>query len=493
MSDPIFGLSITRLDSEARPASTSDMAVIGLVGTAPLAVSGQFPVNDPVLIYSDDAAAVAALGATGSLPAQIDLINQQLGEFQVAAKIVIVRVTEGANEAETLTNLVGSASLKTGIHALRKAGPKLGVVPRLIGVPGNTHQTVSGVESVTVGTPGSGYTAPPTVSFTGGGGTGAAGTAVLGTGPDAGKVVGVTITNPGSGYTSAPTVGFTGGTGSGAAATAVVAQLANVVCAALPSLCEALLAHAVVTGPHTTQQAYTDWRETISSSRLIPVETWVKVGTSATVTDSVGTVLGIAVRRDHEKNGRPFHSWANQPVYGIVGPNRDIEFSLTDGATEGQAILALNGGIILRGEAGVETAIASGGFIFVGTDNAGEDELWRFYNVTRGRDYIHLLFLRTLRFYLGRFNLTGQTVQAIINTMNSALRDLQADGDILGYKVDFERSQNSPENLRQGRFVVNFAAEEAPVLRYLGIRSSRYRPALDLLLDSLLAQLDVAA
>ena len=31
-----------------------------------------------------------------------------------------------------------------------------------------------------------------------------------------------------------------------------------------------------------------------------------------------------------------------------------------------------------------------------GTDNAGEDDLWRFYNVTRGRDYIHLMFLRKL-------------------------------------------------------------------------------------------------
>jgi len=237
----------------------------------------------------------------------------------------------------------------------------------------------------------------------------------------------------------------------------------------------------------------TDWRETIQSDRLIPVESWIKVGPQATLMDSVGAVLGIGVRRDHEKGGRPFHSWANQPIQGIVGPGRNIDFSLTDGATEGQSILALNGGVILRGEAGVETAIASGGFVFVGTDTAGEDDLWRFYNVTRGRDYIHLMFLRTLRFYLGRFNINGQTIEAIRNTMVSALRDLQAEGDILGYKVSFERDQNSPENLRMGKFTVNFAAEEAPVLRQLGIRSSRYRPALDTLLDNLIAQLDIAA
>lgn len=491
MTDPIFGIGIERLDNEPRPATVSDMAVIGLVGSAPGADPTVFPYNTPVLVYSDEADKITALGTSGTLAPQISLINDQLGEFQVAAKIVIVRVDPGADAAAFTTNLLGNAGLKTGIHALRKAGADLGIVPRLIAVPGQTADQKNGVGSVTVGAGGTGYTTAPTVAFGAppAGGVQATGTAII----NAGAVTGVTITNPGEGYITAPTVTFSGGGGTGATATSTLEKLANPICAALPSLCSALLAHAVVSGPHSTLQAFTDWRETLQSDRLIPVETWVKVGANADVVDSVGAVLGIAVRRDHEKLGRPFHSWANQPIQGIVGPNRSIDFSLTDGATEAQQILALNGGVILRGQAGVETAIASGGFVFVGTDNAGEDELWRFYNVTRGRDYIHLAFLRTLRFYLGRFNITGQTIQAVINTMNSFLRNLQADQDILGFEVGFERAQNSPEELRLGRFTINFKAEEAPVLRYIGLRSSRYRPALDALLDDLLAQLDVAA
>ena len=86
--------------------------------------------------------------------------------------------------------------------------------------------------------------------------------------------------------------------------------------------------------------------------------------------------------------------------------------------------------------------------------------------------------------------ITGQTVQAVINTMSFALRDLKADGDLLGYKVAFTRDQNTPEQLRLGKFTISFAAEEPPVLRYLGIQSARYRPALDALLDDLLAQVD---
>jgi hypothetical protein len=62
------------------------------------------------------------------------------------------------------------------------------------------------ITAVNVVTPGFGYTtAPPTVSFSGGGGSGAAGLAILNS---AGGVASVNLTNAGSGYTSAPSVSF---------------------------------------------------------------------------------------------------------------------------------------------------------------------------------------------------------------------------------------------------------------------------------------------
>ena len=499
MSDPTFGMSITRKDNEPRPAVGSDLSVVGLVGFAPAASEAAFPLNTPVQIFSDDAVALASLGAEGTLPQAISLVNAQLGEYQAAAKIVIVRCEyNDGDEAANLAALVGDAAAKSGLHALLEAGPVLGVVPRLIGVPGYTWQQESGLAALTLTGIGSNLTEAPAITFTGGGNDPGkvlpTAHAVLGEGANAGKVVSVVIDTPGANLTAAPVVVFSGGGEDEGktlpTATAELGVLANVVCAALPPILEQLVGHAVVQGPGTSLLAYTNWRETISSMRLIPLETGVKVGSPAEVVDGVATVLGIAVRRDHEKGGKPFHSWANQPVYGIVGPQRPLRFSLTDGATEAQQILSLNGGVILRGEAGVEGAIAAGGFVYIGTDTAAEDDLWRFYNVSRGRDYIHLLFLRTLRFYLGRFNITGQAIEAVVNTMKLALRDLQADGNILGYTVGFTRDQNSPENLRLGKFTVNFAAEEAPVLRQINIDSSRYRPALDMLLDQLLAQMD---
>lgn len=83
-------------------------------------------------------------------------------------------------------------------------------------------QTVADVYLTSLG---SGYTTPPAVTFSGGGGTGATATASLTTfyavdGTATTRVTGITVTNPGSGYTSAPAVTLSGGGGSGAVAVA---------------------------------------------------------------------------------------------------------------------------------------------------------------------------------------------------------------------------------------------------------------------------------
>jgi hypothetical protein len=74
------------------------------------------------------------------------------------------------------------------------------------------------LSSLSIAGGGSGYTSPPTVSFSGGGGSGSTATASI-TGD---TVTGLTITANGTGYTSAPTISFSGGGGSGATASASI-------------------------------------------------------------------------------------------------------------------------------------------------------------------------------------------------------------------------------------------------------------------------------
>lgn len=73
------------------------------------------------------------------------------------------------------------------------------------------------VISATFVAAGGSYSTPPTVSITGGGGSGATAVATV----QNGGVIAVTIVNQGSGYTSTPTIGFSGGGGGGANFTAV--------------------------------------------------------------------------------------------------------------------------------------------------------------------------------------------------------------------------------------------------------------------------------
>lgn len=75
----------------------------------------------------------------------------------------------------------------------------------------NAYRGIRGI-AVTAG--GSGYTSPPSISISGGGGTGAAATCVINTS----TVTAVVITAGGTGYTTPPTVTISGGGGSGATA-----------------------------------------------------------------------------------------------------------------------------------------------------------------------------------------------------------------------------------------------------------------------------------
>ena len=88
----------------------------------------------------------------------------------------------------------------------------------------NVNPQNKSVQSVLLINPGFGYTVTPGVRFIGGGGSGAAATATIGTG-----IIGpITVTNAGSGYTSAPVITFSGISSVSAAATAVVSAAGSI-------------------------------------------------------------------------------------------------------------------------------------------------------------------------------------------------------------------------------------------------------------------------
>jgi hypothetical protein len=495
MVAPKIGFIFDTQELDSLVASSADFSVIGALVTAP-AKDASLSFDTLYLRNSDDKAFYDLLGATGTARNTMDHIARQIGEMDRSARIVFNIIQTGADDKVTIANMVGSAASGTGVHKFKEAGQRLGVIPRLIIAPGYTSQfTKGGVTGVTITSGGSGYAAAPTVTFSApASGTTATGTATI----TSGAVTSVTITDPGSGYTSAPTVTFSAPTtGTTAAGTAAIGNLANALCAEMPTVLDSLLATACIGGPSTSKQDAIDWRETLASKRLIPTDTAVLVADSAgnpVQKPNDAFIAGLINRVDELHGGLPFHTAASRGVYGIMGPARYTAFSLTDGDGEAQQLLHNDIGVIIRGEAGDDFAIAEGGFLYLGVGTCSNDPLWQFYNQVRGRDWIHLTLLRTLRAILGKHNLTNRTVKVYVNTIRKILSRLAAEERIhKDFKVELIPSLNTPDDLRTGKLTVSLAVEE-PAPFILGeFKSRRYEYALTAFVEDLAAQLNQLA
>lgn len=140
MPDYHHGVRVVEINTGTRPIRTISTAIIGLVATAADADVAAFPLNQPVLL-TDLAAGIAKAGVAGTLSRALTAILDQ-----TRALVVVVRVAEGADAAETASNVIGSYGVDgsyTGMQALLAAQGKVGVTPRILGAPGLDTQAVT--------------------------------------------------------------------------------------------------------------------------------------------------------------------------------------------------------------------------------------------------------------------------------------------------------------------------------------------------------------
>lgn len=134
----LHGVEVIQIDTGTRPIRTVRSGVIGLVGTAPEADDAKFPLDTPILIAGRQREAVG-LGLTGTLPDAIAAIFAQVG-----AIVVLIRVAEGADEAQTLANVIGGVDNDTGqltgIAALKGAKSTVHVEPKILVAPGFSQE-----------------------------------------------------------------------------------------------------------------------------------------------------------------------------------------------------------------------------------------------------------------------------------------------------------------------------------------------------------------
>lgn len=141
MSDSYHhGVRVLEINEGTRPIRTVSTAVIGMICTAADADPTVFPLNRPVLL-TDVLAASGKAGDLGTLAHSLDAIADQTKPVTV-----VVRVEEGATEAETTSNVIGGVSSSgqyLGMKALLAAQSQLGVKPRILGAPGLDNQAVT--------------------------------------------------------------------------------------------------------------------------------------------------------------------------------------------------------------------------------------------------------------------------------------------------------------------------------------------------------------
>lgn len=496
MAELVVGIQHIRDGIEASTALNADMSGIGVIGTAPDADNTVFPLNVPVHLFTSDTAKRSKLGA-GTLEDALVGISAQLAASSSAASVVVVRVEKGADDNATIANIVGSEADQTGIWAFLDAPELLGLTPRLLVAPGHTWQQVSGA-TLNLTSGGSALTEAPKVAFTGGGSASGkvlpTAHAVLGTGADADKVVSLVIDTQGENISGSLNVTFSGG-GSATdkvlpSATATIEVLANAVCSNVVTVAERLRARFLPEGPNGSAEDALTWLETLPRSAHIlhPLRQVAKTvdATGAIVLKPLSPyVIALYARRDAEAGGAPAFSIANQQLYGISGVEPRIPFSITDANNQGQLDISRGFGIVFRGETGVDGSLTDGGFTFWGTDTLSDESAWQFAHVNRLRDYLELYQVRTVRGYLGKYNITLALVQAVVNTIESKLRDMRNRDYLIGYKIYFTPSDNPASQLRLGFLNITFQAEEPPVFRKLTLRSRRYEAALESLVASI--------
>ncbi|MBB4266883.1 phage tail sheath C-terminal domain-containing protein [Roseospira visakhapatnamensis] len=452
------GPEVIEVDDGIRPIRTPASAIIGLIGTAPDADAATFPLDTPVLLLPSQQRRAAKLGA-GTLKDAVDAIWDQGG-----ATIVLVRVTEGQDQAATLSAMVGDQTLLTGVHAFRAARSVVDTQPRILIAPGYTGIRPTGVSAIAVDAGGTGYdAATTTVTITPAAGdttgTGAQGTAVI----TDGAVTGITLTRPGIGYTAAPTVTIAGD-GTGATATAQVGTVANPVVAELLGIAVSLRAVILADGPNTTLEAAAEARKDWGSPRVFITDPYVQVWDTdidgAVDQPASARVAGVIARMDNERGF--WWSPSNQVLNGIIGTSRPVGWAVGDVHSEANWL----------NEREVTTVIRREGFRLWGNRTCSEDPLWAFLSVRRTADMVYDAVEAAFVWAMDR-PLSPQLVLDVQESVNAYLRSLKARGAILGGRCWLDPELNTPDRLMAGHLTLDFDIEPPAPMERLTFRAHR--------------------
>ena len=135
MSDLVHGLEVLEVDDGIRTITTVRSSVVGLVGTMPDADPAKLPLNTPVLVTGQRAAA-ALLDSAVEDPDSGTIGEALAAIHSIASPVVVVVRIEDPGDGYVISGaLIGDPIARTGIYALLNAKSVVGVQPRILIAP----------------------------------------------------------------------------------------------------------------------------------------------------------------------------------------------------------------------------------------------------------------------------------------------------------------------------------------------------------------------
>lgn len=435
MSDLTHGIEVLEISGGSRPISTVRTSIIGLAGT-----SAQGPLNTPVLI-TGQTDAVNTFGTGGSIAAALEAIYAQAG-----AIIVAVNVLNPANPAH-VTDVVGE-DLGSG-HAVNAvislANEHLTEFTSLVQDPDGVATVLTLDTDYTVDLDAGTVTVLKNI---GSDALSAAYKAANFAGVTEGDVAGTLLDKTGvyalidaesvTGFMPRILIApeFAHFESNLSAATAIVP--------ALVTAADRLRAVTFIDSPNTDKADAITAKGLVSGDLARVALIDPAVDTDGGARSASAYFAGVQAKLDNEKGF--WWSVSNQPINGIIGTGRPIDFTLGDSSSESEALNAQH----------IMTIINKGGYRTWGNRSLETvDAKWKFLCVRRTADMINESLLRAHLWAVDR-PITKTYVDEVLAGVKAYLRNLVAQGAILGGDVWADEELNTPESIANGQVWFDF-------------------------------------
>ncbi|WP_218955475.1 phage tail sheath subtilisin-like domain-containing protein [Acinetobacter sp. YH01020] len=220
---------------------------------------------------------------------------------------------------------------------------------------------------------------------------------------------------------------------------------ANPVTSELNAIAPRLGAVVIADGPNTNDADAIAYSKDFDSKRIFLVDPKCKkVVNGETVTAwSSAYVAGLIAKSDNERGW--WWSPSNQPISGITGTDRAIDFQMGDPNSRAN----------LLNESNVATIIRQNGYRLWGNRTLSSDAKWEFLCVVRTADMINES-LNAAHLWAVDRGITKTYVEDVVEGVNAYLRYLKNIGAIIGGSCWADPELNTPDQIAQGKVYFDF-------------------------------------